>query len=272
VKPESAAAQTVPRRRAIPVAFTLIELLVVVAIIALLISILLPSLSRARRQASRVVCESNLRQQYLAAMLYAEDYSDQFPFAKNLSKDKYTYAILARADFVQDLLIPYVGGHRRSEQPVDVDMVAFSKVFLCPDVLRNPPVFPEEEDPFWMKSTYANHYRYNLHKAIDYIRSPGDDIARNAHMRVVTSVQIPTLAVLFFDCVYPDWEEDNFPHKVGTPMLNVAYVDGHVEPMTVKRYFELNPRHTFPEEPLNTFIANGWDGYYVDEEYDGGGN
>jgi len=53
--------------------FTLIELLVVVAIIALLLSILLPSLEGARAQARQVVCLSNLHAQGHAAYLYAED-------------------------------------------------------------------------------------------------------------------------------------------------------------------------------------------------------
>ena len=52
-------------------AFTLIELLVVVSIIALLVSILLPTLGRAREQARRAVCLSNLRQLALAELIYA---------------------------------------------------------------------------------------------------------------------------------------------------------------------------------------------------------
>lgn len=59
--------------------FTLIELLVVVAIIALLISILLPALDRARRSARQIVCATNVRSQHQASMFYSADYNGFIP-------------------------------------------------------------------------------------------------------------------------------------------------------------------------------------------------
>ncbi len=64
-----------PRRHA--AAFTLIELLVVIAILALLISILLPSLRRARESALNLACQSNLRQFSMVVNLYAAEFRDQ---------------------------------------------------------------------------------------------------------------------------------------------------------------------------------------------------
>ena len=60
-------------------AFTLIELLVVVSIIALLVSILLPSLSQARESARTAVCASNMHQIALATILYGMGNQDLFP-------------------------------------------------------------------------------------------------------------------------------------------------------------------------------------------------
>ena len=67
------------RRASRPSAFTLIELLVVIAIIAILAAILFPVFARARENARKSSCQSNLKQLGLGLIQYNQDYDEKFP-------------------------------------------------------------------------------------------------------------------------------------------------------------------------------------------------
>lgn len=90
-------------------AFTLIELLVVIAILCLLVSILLPSLNRAKQMARSVVCATNLRNIYPALQMYANDNNGWlpcgfYPSPNDPAKDPPTYPFYG--DFWNFILAP----------------------------------------------------------------------------------------------------------------------------------------------------------------------
>ncbi len=92
--------------------FTLVELLVVVTILALLISILMPSLKKARSQTKRTVCASNLRQIGIALNGYLADSNDRLPWASAMPSKLPFPVDLPEPIYIADVLAPYLSEQR----------------------------------------------------------------------------------------------------------------------------------------------------------------
>jgi prepilin-type N-terminal cleavage/methylation domain-containing protein/prepilin-type processing-associated H-X9-DG protein len=119
-------------------AFTLIELLVVIAIIAILASILFPVFARARENARRASCMSNLKQINLGMLQYTQDYDEHYPMYRPGA------STAARPYGWADAIQPYL----KSEQ-----------IFQCPSDSAGP-----NDDPTYNGSTSSGYtdYAYNL--------------------------------------------------------------------------------------------------------------
>jgi prepilin-type N-terminal cleavage/methylation domain-containing protein/prepilin-type processing-associated H-X9-DG protein len=150
---------TADRERA--AGFTLIELLVVIAIIAILAAMLLPALARAKGQAHRTTCTSNLRQWGLAQTMYLDDNNQNFPNARipkgspgtpdSYSADNMLWTDLAAfaAAGSGDIgwfnnLPPYVSAKRLCDYAnAPSEWVHSRSIFTCP----TSSALPDERDP-----------------------------------------------------------------------------------------------------------------------------
>jgi prepilin-type N-terminal cleavage/methylation domain-containing protein len=149
-------------------AFTLIELLVVIAIIALLISILLPSLSRARELSKRTVCSANMRGIGQSMYIYAQDEPSIFPMIAQpveTGNSANNYVLAYRSTEPSTSGIPDV--------TADLWMVVRSnnstpKQFICPSTTDNPD--PAQDTTIYYdflgptNLSYAYMYQHDMNR------------------------------------------------------------------------------------------------------------
>jgi len=124
-------------------AFSLIELLVVISIIALLLSILLPSLNRVKLQARKVICKSNLKQWGAIWTLYGEDNDGKFP---------HIYYDSAGQRWERGAWIIPIREYYQSKE----------KIVLCPTATKPNPAYLNPDGTYPIQSVGDVRYAYKM--------------------------------------------------------------------------------------------------------------
>lgn len=230
--------------------FTLIELLVVIAIIAILAAILMPVFAQAREKARQASCASNLKQLGLAFQMYVQDYDETLPMLTFTGAAGVSQPNNGGAWRWGWLVLPYVKNFDIFECPSD------KTDYAPPGQLG----YRDRANPNW-------GYFFGLFPSYGYnadVLAPAADgsspvplpsigkslaaVGRPAEVPLLVEstwspASSPTTIVLGYYRVYPPPFWTGNPPLTGTSFgrcwprhqgqANVAFVDGHVKPLTV---------------------------------------
>lgn len=146
--------------------FTLIELLVVIAIIAILAALLFPVFARAKAEAKKTACISNLSQIGKAIVIYMGDYDDVFPHALDAS-DKYAPQIwdfnpefrsrIPYMPLMSEVLQPYLKNKGVFQCPSDAGTQVLDNHFPDP-FLTSPSMFKVYQSSYFFRTEIAFRY------------------------------------------------------------------------------------------------------------------
>ena len=196
-------------------AFTLIELLVVIAIIALLVTVLMPSLRTAKHLANQAVCAGNTHHIATALHIYAEDWDGWVPHSfswENVSVTYYAYCPNHHRGYVH-LGVLY-----------DRNYIGDPRLLYCPGN-ENPKLrFPDGWNMPWKWTGYL----YGV-----YGQVKGNRFPTRPKLNVTDASPQTALAADIFvgtNVVPSDYiGRHNWSHRMLGPGINTVYVDGHAE-------------------------------------------